>query len=97
MIRRPPRSTLFPYTTLFRSDPTVADRRPAGPQVPAGMDAGHVVLPGPHLIHLLDVEALEGLVEGLVGLRDLLDHLLEHARKKGELSRLQARRCRAGA
>src|SRR3712207_8750761 len=24
MIRRPPRSTLFPYTTLFRSDP---DRR----------------------------------------------------------------------
>src|SRR3712207_7373636 len=27
MIRRPPRSTLFPYTTLFRSRP---DRRPAG-------------------------------------------------------------------
>src|SRR6266498_2125696 len=26
MIRRPPRSTLFPYTTLFRSDP--AGRRP---------------------------------------------------------------------
>src|SRR3712207_8290951 len=24
MIRRPPRSTLFPYTTLFRSDPAVA-------------------------------------------------------------------------
>src|SRR2546430_17697651 len=23
MIRRPPRSTLFPYTTLFRSDPYV--------------------------------------------------------------------------
>src|SRR3989442_4231617 len=23
MIRRPPRSTLFPYTTLFRSDPAV--------------------------------------------------------------------------
>src|SRR5256885_11895046 len=23
MIRRPPRSTLFPYTTLFRSNPTV--------------------------------------------------------------------------
>src|SRR5690349_23435213 len=22
MLRRPPRSTLFPYTTLFRSDPT---------------------------------------------------------------------------
>src|SRR2546427_4467657 len=25
MIRRPPRSTLFPYTTLFRSKPYVAD------------------------------------------------------------------------
>src|SRR5438067_7369191 len=25
MIRRPPRSTLFPYTTLFRSDPLVSD------------------------------------------------------------------------
>src|SRR2546430_5344273 len=23
MIRRPPRSTLFPYTTLFRSDPII--------------------------------------------------------------------------
>src|SRR6266404_9051317 len=31
MIRRPPRSTLFPYTTLFRSDPAAARsrRRPA--------------------------------------------------------------------
>src|SRR5690242_21041850 len=25
MIRRPPRSTLFPYTTLFRSSPEVAE------------------------------------------------------------------------
>src|SRR3712207_8363080 len=25
MIRRPPRSTLFPYTTLFRSDPAIPD------------------------------------------------------------------------
>src|SRR2546430_7335578 len=37
MIRRPPRSTLFPYTTLFRSGgdaPLLADRRHAGsPQV----------------------------------------------------------------
>src|SRR5258708_8556600 len=29
MIRRPPRSTLFPYTTLFRS-PTASSRRPRG-------------------------------------------------------------------
>src|SRR2546426_3933656 len=26
MIRRPPRSTLFPYTTLFRSPPRLGDR-----------------------------------------------------------------------
>src|SRR2546422_3125410 len=35
MIRRPPRSTLFPYTTLFRS-PTA----PAGPAGPARRPAG---------------------------------------------------------
>src|SRR5476651_2188400 len=33
MIRRPPRSTLFPYTTLFRSRPTCQPRRP--------LDRGH--------------------------------------------------------
>src|SRR3712207_8262187 len=38
MIRRPPRSTLFPYTTLFRSDqpvlrpPRVPELRPRGLQ-----------------------------------------------------------------
>src|SRR5690242_20942085 len=30
MIRRPPRSTLFPYTTLFRSVMATAQRRRAG-------------------------------------------------------------------
>src|SRR5436190_9955151 len=28
MVRRPPSSTLFPYTTLFRSSPPVATQRP---------------------------------------------------------------------
>src|SRR2546422_6827368 len=39
MIRRPPRSTLFPYTTLFRSeDPTDADPHEQGQvrPLPAG-------------------------------------------------------------
>src|SRR2546430_9464540 len=31
MIRRPPRSTLFPYTTLFRSKRAFAVRSSAGP------------------------------------------------------------------
>src|SRR3712207_7574986 len=30
MIRRPPRSTLFPYTTLFRSEQAVVGRRGLG-------------------------------------------------------------------
>src|SRR3712207_7734988 len=33
MIRRPPRSTLFPYTTLFRSRRAAVDRRGARVQV----------------------------------------------------------------
>src|SRR2546430_10185086 len=37
MIRRPPRSTLFPYTTLFRSR---HPRRPAGDQRPEGTGVG---------------------------------------------------------
>src|SRR5256885_12435736 len=32
MIRRPPRSTLFPYTTLFRSEPLQHHGEHAGPQ-----------------------------------------------------------------
>src|SRR5687768_18091862 len=39
MIRRPPRSTLFPYTTLFRSGQDhghmVERRRPEAPRAPA--------------------------------------------------------------
>src|SRR6266496_88402 len=38
MIRRPPRSTLFPYTTLFRSRAAVY-RRPCGPP-PSILQAG---------------------------------------------------------
>src|SRR5205807_7901545 len=30
LLRRPPRSTLFPYTTLFRSPEQVAERRDEG-------------------------------------------------------------------
>src|SRR6266487_185261 len=37
MIRRPPRSTLFPYTTLFRSRAHLADELVVGPvQLPTG-------------------------------------------------------------
>src|SRR3712207_8454984 len=40
MIRRPPRSTLFPYTTLFRSRAAGGDAEAAGPRLaPDGL--GH--------------------------------------------------------
>src|SRR3712207_8400950 len=38
MIRRPPRSTLFPYTTLFRSLHGVEVDGDVGVQVPRGLD-----------------------------------------------------------
>src|SRR3712207_8619253 len=41
MIRRPPRSTLFPYTTLFRSDPVQQDLvQRADGQPGRGLDRG---------------------------------------------------------
>src|SRR3712207_6964074 len=62
MIRRPPRSTLFPYTTLFRSGQ--GEDRPLAGKLGLDQDAGqlaaveqHVVRPlerGPHAGLLLD-------------------------------------------
>src|SRR5689334_24360972 len=48
MIRRPPRSTLFPYTTLFRSPGRIRILREQAPVHPVG--APHVV-PGPVFEH----------------------------------------------
>src|SRR3712207_7302233 len=53
MIRRPPRSTLFPYTTLFRSrrdEAARVQRVPAGCSAVRGGDRGEhgVVLLRPH-------------------------------------------------
>src|SRR2546430_10565154 len=49
MIRRPPRSTLFPYTTLFRSPssatPVASDTAP--PCCPSGRASGGRCRPGP--------------------------------------------------
>src|SRR2546430_17475325 len=66
MIRRPPRSTLFPYTTLFRS---LAAR--GGPVVVGADDAG---------VESLDRRRLP-LVEGLA-LRHALDHVHEDDRAR---------------
>src|SRR2546430_12668873 len=47
MIRRPPRSTLFPYTTLFRSFTT---------DIPALSNWGEPLLAGPGSIHVAHTE-----------------------------------------
>src|SRR3712207_7400361 len=39
MIRRPPRSTLFPYTTLFRSPPSLAGESGSKRRRPSSKDA----------------------------------------------------------
>src|SRR2546422_6891295 len=51
MIRRPPRSTLFPYTTLFRSRARRArapERRPSWRQRDVGAQRGLAAHDGPH-------------------------------------------------
>src|SRR5256885_6488931 len=59
MIRRPPRSTLFPYTTLFRSPPrAAADRRARRREpVPRALLAGGVRLLRPARRDLLRAQA----------------------------------------
>src|SRR3712207_7895838 len=58
MIRRPPRSTLFPYTTLFRSDSVsgaaVRVRSPQAAELAAlvAADGGHVSSPKPGALEL---------------------------------------------
>src|SRR3712207_8310850 len=44
MIRRPPRSTLFPYTTLFRSEPEAQILRECQVFGGTGVGGGHVLV-----------------------------------------------------
>src|SRR5215510_11870333 len=43
------------------------------------MDAGHIILMGPDLIHLADVEVAKRSIERVVSLIHLFDALLQHA------------------
>src|SRR3712207_7100392 len=83
MIRRPPRSTLFPYTTLFRSEPVHLGERPRGDHVLRGQR--ETVRPG-----------ISGIVDELVvGLIQDQEHVLwqrlREGRSEEHTSELQSR------
>src|SRR5690554_80749 len=73
MVRRPPSSTLFPYTTLFRSPPCWPDRNPA----PVCRSLAHHQIGGGRGQRLLQLRDMP--VQG--GQIDLLVHVVGHARQ----------------
>src|SRR3989442_11449018 len=87
MIRRPPRSTLFPYTTLFRSLRPHADR--ADQEHAARGEAQQVLRLRPELRTLDAVRAVAGDREQRR--LDLLGPLQHHLRSEEHTSELQSR------
>src|SRR2546430_3044282 len=83
MIRRPPRSTLFPYTTLFRSRPTCA---------PLVYDDGSRMSPYGARYRLARalVDYLTGLDPSAVGLVQTLLSLIPSRRSEEHTSELQS-------
>src|SRR5205823_6693540 len=77
MIRRPPRSTLFPYTTLFRSTIIVAPR------------AGPASVPGPPSATMSSVSRSEEHTSELQSLAYLVCRLLLEKKKMHRKWRLQ--------
>src|SRR2546426_9390066 len=85
MIRRPPRSTLFPYTTLFRSaGATVVVDDAHGTGVMGATGRGtveHFGLEGQPLVQMGTLsKALGGLGGFVAGSRDLIEYLVNRAR-----------------
>src|SRR2546426_320241 len=101
MIRRPPRSTLFPYTTLFRSLPEGKVPGHDGEDGPERIEA-HVAAGGVGLARLLGEERLRlvgvvfarpgALLDLGLALNDGLAHLERHQPGVVRLARAQRRR-----
>src|SRR3712207_9110808 len=81
MIRRPPRSTLFPYTTLFRSylTETVAAVLRSGKRISAVCTETRPYLQGARL-------TAESLAEMGVATRVITDGMAAHLMSRGEVS-----------
>src|SRR2546421_9634178 len=84
MIRRPPRSTLFPYTTLFRSAQSPRSRRNPLPEWPApGSEVPKRTQAG---VHSTDPERSEEHTSELQSRSDLVCRLLLEKKKKNGLN-----------
>src|SRR5260370_32170174 len=78
MIRRPPRSTLFPYTTLFRSK--LADRAKAGVREAGG-----------YPLEFTTIAVSDGISMGTEGMRaSLISREISEARSEEHTSELQS-------
>src|SRR5437899_8907996 len=93
MMRRPPRSTLFPYTTLFRSAGVTTRRRCIRGRdcfgtgsLPSDLHGGHVRFPGNGLLFHLSAKTRDRRSEEhtseLQSLRHLVCRLLLEKKKK---------------
>src|SRR5260370_12117468 len=80
MIRRPPRSTLFPYTTLFRSAQTYPDR-PVRIIVPIGPGGAYDII-GRLLANKLTAQRSEEHTSELQSHLNLVCRLLLEKKKK---------------
>ena len=66
MIRRPPRSTLFPYTTLFRSDERMFLQEPAPEDLAVHKTLlQRLIADGDHLLSLIQQMGLPENIEGI--------------------------------
>src|SRR5258707_4134389 len=94
MIRRPPRSTLFPYTTLFRSDQAACRRRLRLPHGSAQRRAHHRVAGAPRQQRgdELDVRSEEHTSE-LQSRQYLVCRLLLEKKNKNKRAELNTRPC----
>src|SRR5256886_14749347 len=94
MIRRPPRSTLFPYTTLFRSPPQLVESELFGHERGAFTGAverklGRFELGGNGTIVLDEVAALSPNAQSKL-LRVLQERAFERLRSEEHTSELQS-------
>src|SRR2546427_8609796 len=102
MIRRPPRSTLFPYTTLFRSDP---DPRPQRKRIAClrgrlsswlllpNLDAGEAQAFAEKVRAAFEVARSEEHTSELQSQSNLVCRLLLEKKKKDKISTLYIHTC----